>query len=129
MADTDKANVIFEKARTLLERYAKDSDEAISQRARAIINAMDILTYSNDVLNGRLHSVAGLIPNGFDDPVSETTRFRSQSKKGWDALFLSLESQEMKQVISKISKEGKQKLIEKMDTLFSQAPEVPTEEG
>ncbi|MFH0827124.1 MAG: hypothetical protein V1923_04485, partial [Candidatus Omnitrophota bacterium] len=46
-----------------------------------------------------------------------------------DALFLSLESQEMKQVISKISKEGKQKLIEKMDTLFSQAPEVPTEEG
>lgn len=129
VADTDEANAHLRKARHLLERYTKDENEAVSQFTGAIINGIDILIYSNDALNGKLQSVASLLPYGFDDTVSETARFRSQSKRGWDEFFLSLESQYTRTAISKISKEERQLLLERIDAMFAQPGETPTEDG
>ncbi len=127
--DTDEANVLFEKARHLLEIYAKDENAAVSQCVAPIINGIDILIYSNDVLNGKLESVASLLPHGFDDTVSETARFRSQSKRGWNEFFLSLESPYIRTAVSKISKEKRQLLLERTDALLAPLDETPTEDG
>jgi len=128
IADTDAANVNFEKAKQVLDIYTRDEDKAIYNFTSAIINGIDMLIYSNDGFNGKLQSVAGLIPEGFVDTVSETARFRAQNKRGWDELFSSLENQDMKTVISKISKEERQKLIERLDAIFADSGEALTEE-
>jgi hypothetical protein len=141
IADTEEANVNLEKARHFLELYAKDKDDPINKCAVALINGIDILMYSNDVLNGKLQSVAGLHPYGFRNTASETARFRAQSKRGWEEFFSSLstgvplvilkspQDQNARRKAYKISKEERLQLKERINTLFPESDETYIEVG
>lgn len=135
--DTEQANVNFERAKQMLDKYAQDKDPLIKDCAAGIINGIDILVYSNDVLAAKLESVAGLHPGGFDNAESETARFRGQSKRGWKEFFSSLSrlsplvvesAQNGRETLFKISKEERQKLAERIKELFKEGAAAPEEE-
>ncbi len=143
IADTEEANLNLERAKHPLDKYSKETDPAITKCAVDLINAIDILVYSNDVLIAKLESVGGLHPYGFENVQAETSRFRSQSKKGWEEFFTSLTADlpplikgPLKDLNSgkapyKISEEERQRLATRIEELFKAdvAQEALPEEG
>jgi hypothetical protein len=117
--DVGEAKLNLERARQVLEKYMEEEASAINNCAYSVVNAIDTLVYSLDAFSGKLNSVAGLHPFGFEDTVTETARFRMQNRKGWDALCSAL-SKGLAPIIgrpSKISLEERQKLVERLDAL------------
>jgi hypothetical protein len=136
ISDTEAANVNFEKAKHILEKYTVDKDKNILKVVTKIVNGIDILVYSNDVLLAKIENIAGLHPYGFENTEFETARFRAQSKKGWNEFFSSLSglaeviidtSQDKSSAgrsLFKISKEEGQKLVDKINELFGKSLET-----
>jgi hypothetical protein len=120
ISDVEEADLNLERARRLLEKYLKEeSVPAIGRCAASVVNAIDMIGYSLDGFRGKLSSVGGLHPAGFEDSVPETARFRAQNKKGWEELCASLR-ETLAPVVDKISEDERQQLSARINEWFKE---------
>jgi hypothetical protein len=123
VADVEEAKLNLERGRQVLEEYMKEETSAINNCAYSVVNAIDTLVYSLDAFSGKLNSVAGLHPFGFEDTVTETARFRMQNRKGWDTLCSAL-SKGLAPIVGsppRINQEERKRLAGKIDELFRES--------